>query len=765
MNKAWPIERDEVFAVMAVAVWLAIVGFAVWSHAIAATEPPVWDALTYSLKSKAFWTAIETGKIFNPFALDPTTRPPGIVLISYPFGFSEHYAGFYFRTNFIPAILLTLSVLLVGSAIRTPRRSPFVMAGMAVCVGGIPPIFQFQFLGVLENVPSAGYWGLVDNFISGVAALAASSLVLASTRKSWRWAGVAAWFSAFCLWIKPAGLLIMGCMLFSFGCIAWREIARTRKLDCWIVKSFAVFLVAYLAAGIAAFFSPYFSNANIEFGSRVIEVARAESHWSFGFQTIAERLHVGTGWGVVVLVAFGAMLASFSREYRWTVPASLLTLALGGWFWLIEVGDIGQVRYFLPFALVAAIFLLPAVIESISGQSAAIQGLVVCMLALPALASTVLAASHRGGPSYQRLLGINVTSSAYPAEGRLGESVLDDAESRGLRRPKIYVCSMSTPLRNFGAVINYGLAIGSRDTKGTIAIPVDWSRGFAFRFDEILSADYLACDRTNVTARLMGKCEFGEDYVAGCGNHRMDIADEVGKRRSVASFDDEYEVVRDWLQTLDSESGVEVATTEHMLLLQIVDKRRFEVALADFASRYNWRPITVEGYSSRWWSESELQEESERSPVGTLNIKFRDMNRQLVQTLRGLRVAMGDRDATVDIWLQPGADSDLISLEGFRLFCHLESADGTILAHSESRISQVSRIGQLRQYRLVVTDAARAKGARFGIGVYGPGLGGATDPVLLRADSPGTDWGSRRFPLPAAPFPSGSAVFGNSPDA
>ena len=583
MIRSWPTKRNEVFAVAAVAIWLAIVGFEIWSRASSATEPPVWDALSYARKSQAFWAAIDSGMKFNPFGLDPTTRPPGTVLISYPFGFSEQYAGFYFRTNFIPAILLALSVLIVGSALPEQRRSPLLIGGMAICLAGIPPIFQFQFFG---DIPSAGYWGLVDNFITGVAALAAACLVAASLRRFWGWAGVAACLSALCLWFKPAGLLIMGCMLFSFGCIAWREIARDRKLDSWIVRSLVLFLVAYLVAGSAAFFSPYFSHANIEFGSRVMEVARAESHWSFDFQTIGERLHVGTGWGVVTLVVFGLLLAAMERKYRWTVPASLLALAFGGWLWLFGVGDIGQVRYFLPFALVAAIFLLPAVIEWMSGRGAVIQGVVVSILALPALASTVLAAIHRGGPSYQRLLGINLTSSAYPAEGRLGSSVLDDAESRGIRRPRIYVCSLSTPLRNFGAVIDYGLAIGTRDTKGTIVIPVDWTRGFAFRFDEILTADYLACDRTAAVGRPVGTCESDEVYIGECANRPTGAAEPVGKQGMVASFDDEYVVVRDWLQTLGSDSGVEAVSTDRMLLLQIVDKRRFEMALADFASRY-----------------------------------------------------------------------------------------------------------------------------------------------------------------------------------
>lgn len=756
-------KRNEVLALAAVGVWLSIVGWEIWLHASAATEPPVWDALTYSLKSKAFWDAVGYGKAFNPFALDPTVRPPGVVLVGYPFGFSESYAGFYFRSNFIPALLLALSALVVGWATRTVGGSPLVVAGATVCIAGLPTIFQFQ--AVFDRIPSAGYWGLVDNFITGVAALAAASLVAASMRKSWAWAAVAAGLAGFCLWIKPAGLLIMACILFSWACVVWREIARDRRLNAWIVGSLVAFLVTYAVAGGTAFFSPYFSHANMEFGSRVMEVSRSESHWSFSVSLFAERLHVGTGWGVVAIIVLGLVLAAMRREQRWAVPAAGVALASGLWFWLFAVGDVGQVRYFLPFALMAAVLVLPAVIDSVSARGAIIQGVLACMVSLPALASAVLAAGPPANLSYQRLLGINLTSNAFPAEGRLASDVLDDARSRGIRRPKIFVCSLSAPLRNFSAVVNYGLAIGNTDTKGSILLPVDWTRGFAFRLDEVLSADYIACDRAAGTDRPIDGCAVeGKSVTGKCAIDSSDRASGAGKPVEVSSYDEEYRVVRKWLATLGAESGIEVVSTENMNLLQIADKGRFESALSDFASKYSWRRITVDGYSARWWTGAELAAESKQAPVGALNIGFRDRNGKLVQSVRGLRVRTSGRDAIVDVWLEPGPDPDLIAMEGFRLFCHIEDRNGAFVAHGEVRVSQIVRSGQLRQYRLLLSDAMGPDAKSVGLGMYGPGKAGATDPDQLRSESPGMDWGGRRLTLPAGPFPNGSAVFGRSPD-
>ena len=65
---------------------LVIIAVGLALAASAATEPPVWDSLSYVQKGFSFWQAVGVGKWFNPFNLPMTVRPPGTILMSYPFG-------------------------------------------------------------------------------------------------------------------------------------------------------------------------------------------------------------------------------------------------------------------------------------------------------------------------------------------------------------------------------------------------------------------------------------------------------------------------------------------------------------------------------------------------------------------------------------------------------------------------------------------------------------------------------------------------------
>ena len=69
--------------------WLSFLGWAVWQHVERTEQPPIYDALSYAEKARAFWANLKRDKPINPFNLEPTVRPPGTVLLSYPFGFTQ----------------------------------------------------------------------------------------------------------------------------------------------------------------------------------------------------------------------------------------------------------------------------------------------------------------------------------------------------------------------------------------------------------------------------------------------------------------------------------------------------------------------------------------------------------------------------------------------------------------------------------------------------------------------------------------------------
>lgn len=89
--------------------WFIFAGVGIWSYASIEIEPPVFDALSYVHKAQSFWTSLLSFQIFNPLSLEPTIRPFGTVLLSYPFGFSDDFSAFYFRSSFIPLIIFGLS--------------------------------------------------------------------------------------------------------------------------------------------------------------------------------------------------------------------------------------------------------------------------------------------------------------------------------------------------------------------------------------------------------------------------------------------------------------------------------------------------------------------------------------------------------------------------------------------------------------------------------------------------------------------------------
>src|SRR6516162_2380979 len=68
---------------------LAILSIGVWKHVRRSEQPPLYDAISYMAKAKAFWDMVVSGHWENPLNLQPVLRPPATILMSYPFGFSE----------------------------------------------------------------------------------------------------------------------------------------------------------------------------------------------------------------------------------------------------------------------------------------------------------------------------------------------------------------------------------------------------------------------------------------------------------------------------------------------------------------------------------------------------------------------------------------------------------------------------------------------------------------------------------------------------
>lgn len=84
----------------AVVLWLTLIGWAIWHCVQASGQPIAFDAISYWLKARNVWASLAQGDWVNPLDVEPTSRPPGTVLMSYPFGFETRRTDFCFGLCF-----------------------------------------------------------------------------------------------------------------------------------------------------------------------------------------------------------------------------------------------------------------------------------------------------------------------------------------------------------------------------------------------------------------------------------------------------------------------------------------------------------------------------------------------------------------------------------------------------------------------------------------------------------------------------------------
>src|SRR5713226_383037 len=94
--------------------WVIFLGLAIWHDAKKSTMPPTYDALAYFEKGRNVWQHLKHKTFINPLNVDPSYRPPGTVLMSFPFGYHDDFRGFYFRSVYIPILCFTIAAYIAG---------------------------------------------------------------------------------------------------------------------------------------------------------------------------------------------------------------------------------------------------------------------------------------------------------------------------------------------------------------------------------------------------------------------------------------------------------------------------------------------------------------------------------------------------------------------------------------------------------------------------------------------------------------------------
>ncbi len=707
------------------ALWLVIVAFGFALAVRGATEPPVWDALSYVQKAYAFWESLAAHKLVNPFNLPMTVRPPGTILMAYPFGWSADFRWFYFRSCVIPLVLFLSAVGIAATARPLSARGAWVAGALALVLGGMPTLYQFQRNDV---VSSTVYWGLVDNFLAGVCALAAAALIRSVTQRSWLWALAAAAFGAFTLWVKPAGLLLMALVgavwvIATLHNLGWKLTAARNDvaLRRYLSVSLGGAIVLFAGTAYIAFRSEYFSAENILFGQRVIAFMQNEYNAPFDGAILFDLVRMSMGFVMPATILLGLVTALRSPNERGFGLSVLACLVGGIWFWIFKT-EASQIRYFLPFAVMAYVLLVPALVRWAEGLPRKAFIGILGLAVLPTAIVTVFLLVQHIPDGVQRLAGVNLHISDFRAETEQANALLRDLKRNGRDTAIAYLTNTTPALRNIQAVWDYATVTRGDLPHVAALVPMDWLRSTTLHAEDMLHSDFLVAEAIPDLAKR----------------------EQILAQHDVSDFADLSQLFNAWLPTLDESNGVRLVSETRVRLMQVVDPLRFEAALTKFEGAYDLPTAYRLANRQRWWSPEEL---AAREPANWLDAVYHATGVEAAQQLvRAAEVTQDVGGMQASFWIesQPGDSGPWF------LFAHLIDDKGTIIANNQIKLlSAVSPVEgkSIRLYTLAYSS--RPTGAvKIAFGFFRPA---GKDLAFLTADSGTRDWENRRLILPLPP--------------
>ncbi len=566
-----------------VAAWLTFVGWAIWQHVQASGQPLIYDAISYWLKARNLWVEIAQGHFVNPLNIEPTVRPPGTVLMSYPFGFIESPKGFLFRSVFLGIVFLAAAVFVVAGTLRRCAALRWDVACVALFLCALPMFYHFELSSASG---SPGYWGLTDTFLTGVAALACSAAILGAARVSWGWTALAALLANLCFLTKPAGALIVVTVMCTWFVIVLARLWAARsggefRLPGLRILGTGAFVFGALCGPVllAGFRTSYFSAANMAYGNRALKVLTDSLASSITPSLLHSMIHASFGYAsVIALVA--AVLAGLGRlrsrkgalagEDRALAVGGLLAaivgLGVGFWFWWIRTGG-SQVRYFYPFALMAVMSILPLTFLALEAASQRARNVVRTLLLLLPLNGAILLAQSDPPAVWQRISGVNLAANPAGPDVVLGRAVLDAVRREG-RGTTLYA-AWSRDTRAIESLWEFEARAHPNLPNIRVQRPIDWQRQTTFRPAEIGKAGFILSP-------------FVRDPHER--ERRLAIA-------SVDSYSAQQHLFEAWFSGIGAKEGVQVfGETDRLRLLRVVDHGRLEAALEVLKRSRRWHP-------------------------------------------------------------------------------------------------------------------------------------------------------------------------------
>lgn len=713
------------------ALWIGFLGWGIWQHAQQSQQPPIYDAFSYYQKAYNFWGDIHQLRGLHPFDAEPSFRPPGTILMSYPFGFDVDYRGFYFRSMFLPIALLSLAVVIAGYRRELDSRSKWQLVLIAAFLSSLPCFYQFE---PSSKIPSTVHWGLVDDFLAGVTAFAAAATVRSLWTQSLRWVALAAVSASFCLLIKPAGILIMMLVgLIWFGLTAlklksvWHSADERKSTTRWLLYGMVIFAIPYLIVLASSFTSHYLSSKNLAYGDAALVVMRTELLPSW--RVLNEQLFLGLGYPIVGWLFLTMALVG---SYVWRMPAARLSwgntslaglalasfsaFAFGVWFWLFGSGGTTQIRYFIPFVLVATVLALPTIQSAVRAMSSWKAGMLSVLMIAPVVNIGLLLPQTDAPIQWQLWTGVNLTSGVVDAALIQARDFVAEVKREGSNHMVLYSISMNTADEYFSALIEYS-GVAMPPPIGSMNRPIDWQRPSTYRKKEMLDANYWMFEPVRDPR----------------------IVQELLTTSSIDTFEQERMLFAAWATQLTANEGVSVVSdTPIARVLRITNVDSLELAFDALVAKHHWRDTFIAANPKNRFSENDMIATLATSKPSIENINFSGRFH-----LRALSASRHGDDTTVRFWwnpLSPLPESD------WALFVHSIDDEGKIVIATGAPVhfsrSLSSLDGNVLFDQITFSNPIANGTHRLAIGFVRP------NQAALFADMGTRDWDNRRVIVP-----------------
>jgi hypothetical protein len=660
----------------------------------------------------------------HPFSLlnaAPSFRPPATVLMSYPVGFSADFRPFYFRSVFFPVVLLFGASLVVLARPLPVGASLRYAALIAVFLPTISLFFYFEPYD--GGPPLASYWGLVDSFLAGIAALATAAAVRSIPQLSLRWAMAASVLGALGIFVKPTGAPLAA-IIGAFTTVGWmwrlvrtsapRPSAAVRRLFIQVATQ-----VVLLGGAVwCAIHSEYLGDANMAYGKNAIVVMRAE----LGIGLVA-LLHVVLGgagpfWSAWFLISLAALIKAALLRRRemasndgYLLTSAALILIIGLWFWLYGSGAPTSFRYFLPFLLIATICAIGPLHRLMLRSNSLLRWTLAVLMGASIVNLSLLLVVDHPGLQWQLQSGVNVAAGTKQPSIEQAKLLM---ASTPADRPLISVYSLSPGSSDamFESMFDMH-RLSPSPTTFIVRRPFDWVRPSAYRIEEIASSDYLVFDPVQST-----------DFDSSSHN--------------ILDYDQERATFIAWAARLTPQDGIEVVSVEPgSTLLKVVDVAALRNSLAALVNAHQWPAVFNESNQPAWWSEEQVTDALNAAQFKSADLNFED----LFQMRGPILERHSANTVNLRLWLR----RDFAKTgPGWLLLLHVLDGNGTIIGQHDVPISTSAAPAGLPYWYTKTSFSLPPNAARIAIGVY-------RGKQILKSDGVSTDWNGRRTLLDLPP--------------